>query len=280
MSGFSTDWLALREPADHAARNAGIAAQVGAHFADRDHVGVLDLGCGSGSNLRALAEILPARQSWRLVDWDDALLSAARTTLAAWGDGEASNEGGALALRRGSRHFDVRFERVDLAQNLEAALAGDLDLVTATAFFDLVSTDWIAGFCDALAARRLPLYAVLTYDGVESWTPPHRADAPVLAAFHAHQQGDKGFGPAAGPFAVANLERELEQRGYRVSCAASPWRLGPDDAALIGELAAGAAAAVAETGLVPREDLDDWLAARRSGASVCVGHKDLFAIPG
>ena len=36
---------------------------------------VVDLGCGTGSNLRALAPPCPRRQSWRLVDRDPALLA-------------------------------------------------------------------------------------------------------------------------------------------------------------------------------------------------------------
>ena len=72
MSGFSADWLALREPLDHASRNAAVAAACAAHFAGAETLAVLDLGCGTGSNLRALAPILPERQDWRLVDHDPA----------------------------------------------------------------------------------------------------------------------------------------------------------------------------------------------------------------
>ena len=280
MSGFSPDWLTLREPADHAARNGDLAARVQAHFQSLDHMTVVDLGCGSGSNLRALAPGLPLRQTWRLVDWDPALLAAARETLRDWAlgeNGEAHDEGAALRLRHAGRDIDVRFEQADLAQNIAKVLDDKADLVTATAFFDLVSADWIAVLCEEIARRGLPLYAILTYNGEETWEPPHAADAMVLAAFHAHQQGDKGFGPAAGPFAAAHLQRVLESHGYRVSAAQSPWRLGPDQAELLHELVGGIAAAVAETGLVPPEQLKSWRMARAEGATVSIGHTDVFA---
>ena len=85
MTGFSADWLALREPADRRARNSGLLAALVARLAGRREVAVIDLGCGTGSNLRACAPQLPARQEWRLVDLDPALLAAARERLDGWG---------------------------------------------------------------------------------------------------------------------------------------------------------------------------------------------------
>lgn len=278
MSGFSPEWLALRESADHAARAPDIAAEVFAHFASRDEMTLVDLGCGTGSNLRAMAMHLPRRQTWRLVDWDHDLLDAARGALVAWAD-EAMSEGAQVQLRKGDREITLRCEQADLARNLDAVLDAPADLVTATAFFDLVSAPWIDRFAAATAKRRLPLYAILTYDGQESWAPPHPADAKVLAAFHAHQAQDKGFGPAAGPYAAAHLARALEDLHFRVSKAQSPWQLGPEHDRLIGELAKGAAHAVGETGLVQAEELASWLAARQHAQSCMIGHLDLFALP-
>ncbi len=45
---FSPEWLALREPADHAARSAHLLSQVATRFGDRDAISVVDLGCGAG----------------------------------------------------------------------------------------------------------------------------------------------------------------------------------------------------------------------------------------
>ena len=76
MSGFSPEWLRLREAADRRARNRDIESVVQARFAQRDAVTVVDLGCGTGSNLRATTSLLPNVQSWTLVDNDAALLDA------------------------------------------------------------------------------------------------------------------------------------------------------------------------------------------------------------
>ena len=43
---FSPEWLALREPADHAARSRALLAKVGAAFTGRTTLHIVDLGCG------------------------------------------------------------------------------------------------------------------------------------------------------------------------------------------------------------------------------------------
>jgi hypothetical protein len=241
---------------------------------------VVDLGCGAGSNLRALAPLLPSRQDWLLVDHDPALLDTARERIARWAD-EAEVEGHALRALKEGRRLTIRFRRADLARELESVLSGPADLVTAAALFDLVSEPWIGRFAAAVAAREAAFATFLTYDGRETWTPRHPADGEMLAAFHGHQGGDKGFGPAAGPGATALLERAFRGRGYRVLAGDSAWRLVPvSDAALLAALAEGSAQAVRETGEVPEETISDWLEARRSDAACTVGHMDLIALPG
>ncbi len=280
MTGFSAEWLALREPADHRARNQAVLDDALAHLEGNPAPRLVDLGCGSGSNLRALAPHLPDGQVWRLVDADPLLLQAAREALTLWADRSETTSDGALMLWRGGKRIEVHFEAADLAHDLETVLDRPADLVTAAAFFDLVAPDWLARFCDALLLRRLPLFAVLTYDGAEQWSPPHGADAEVLAAFHAHQTSDKGFGCAAGPGASALLVEPFRKAGWLVTLGSSPWRLAaPDEAPLMSALAEGAAGAVAETGRVAPADLASWLEARRVAQACQIGHMDIFAAP-
>ena len=94
------------------------------------------LGCGTGANLRATCSLLPNHQTWRLVDSDEALLRAARDELAAWAD-SAETVGPHLHLKKGHATIWVEFACLDLATELDAALAGVPALVTASALFDL-----------------------------------------------------------------------------------------------------------------------------------------------
>ena len=281
VEGFSAGWLALREPADHRARNADVRDAATRLFAGRNEVRLIDLGCGAGSNLRALAPHLPAIQHWRLVDHDPALLQAARRELAAWADAWEPAPDGGIVLRKEHATIGVTFTEADLSNGADHVLDSGppTDLLTAAAFFDLLAPRWIARLCASLAARRLPLYAVLTYDGTETWHPPHDADPAMRAAFHAHQATDKGFGVAAGPAAVAALTRGFHEHGWRIVTGPSPWRLGAADSGLIATLAEGSARAVAETGLVASSGVADWLASRRIARECEIGHADVLAVP-
>ncbi|TDR89025.1 class I SAM-dependent methyltransferase [Enterovirga rhinocerotis] len=280
MNPFTAEWLALREPADHAARDRGLMTALGRALARQDRpLRVVDLGSGTGSNLRALAPWLPERQLWSLVDHDERLLDAARERLRDWAD-EASAEGDTLRLVKDGRDIAVSFRCLDLAAGFEAALEPAPDLVTAAALFDLLSPAAIAEFAASVAARRAVFHTALTYDGCEEWRPPHPADASVAAAFHAHQEGEKGFGAAAGPRAAEALAEAFRSGGYRVESAATPWRLGADDASLIRRLVGDKARAVAETGRLGEAEVEAWRSARsRPGVTALIGHVDTLALP-
>ncbi len=276
MSGFDASWLDLREPADHRSRNEELARMLTRHLGGRAAIDVLDLGCGTGSNLRGTAPLLGTEQNWTLVDYDARLLDAAITRLAQWaGDWQRRND--TLILRKAGKTITVRFRRADLVADFESVFATPADLVTASALFDLASGDFIAEVAAEVVRQRAAFYTVLTYNGVQRWTPKHPADAEMAAAFRAHQVTDKGFGPSAGPMAPELLAAAFDAAGYQLSEADSTWRLDEGDEALIQALIPGFVAAVRETEKVPEANILSWLKPARSGA--LVGHTDTLALP-
>jgi len=270
MSGFSADWLSLREPADRRARDAAILQQVTAQFAAQPALVITDLGCGTGSTLRSLAPLLPAPQTWRLVDHDPALL----------GRVQAASQ----TLLAGRPDLHLSPEICDMQQDIERVLALSADLVTLSAFLDLASAEWLDRLAEALARRRLPVYAALSFDGRMQAMPADPYDETVFAAFHQHQQREKGLGAALGPQAHAYLANRLRGLGYSVREAAADWRLLPEERNLQQMLLAGWADAAAETGLLAAGDLNAWASRRQAMISqgesrLLVGHQDLWACP-
>lgn len=274
--GFGLAWLDLREPVDHRSRSEDLGRELKRHLGHRAFISVLDMGCGTGSNLRATAPLLGPEQHWTLVDKDERLLEAAVARLCTWA-AHAERSGGRLLLRKDGKHIAVRFACADLAIDLERVLDPGADLYTASALFDLVSDDFIVAVAAEVVRRRAAFFTVLTYNGVQRWTPKHESDEALASAFRAHQARDKGFGVAAGPIAPALLSAAFDEAGYMVSEGDSGWRLSTGDEALIEALAAGFAAAVRETRLVPDAKLRDWAAVGRTGA--LVGHTDILAVP-
>ena len=265
MSGFDPGWLALREPVDHGAINHGVRQRLLRHLDGHDPVRIVDLGCGTGSNLRGLAPDISKRQQWLLVDHDTALLDHARA-----------------ALTDTDLPVDVACRQADLASGRIGELVqSGTHLVTAAAFFDLVSTNVIQTMAAEIAGARVAFYTTLTYDGIAGWLPEAPLNRTMREAFNRHQQSDKGFGPAAGPEATRALASAFEHHGYRVFLGPSPWVLDRSCAALRRATDAGWAQAVAETGAADRAEITRWLQTRHGDdeAITIVGHQDLLALP-
>ena len=277
MSGFDSSWLDLRESADHRSRNEELSRLLTREFGQRRQITVVDLGCGTGSNLRATAPLLGEVQHWTLVDHDANLLQAAVSRLAAWA-GQCERRDNQLVLHKGGKCISVRLLRADLAHDLDRIFAAAPNLVTASALFDLVSPDFISEVAAEVVRGKAAFYTVLTYNGQQRWTPKHEMDGAMALAFRAHQVRDKGFGEAAGPVAPSLLAAAFDAAGYSASEGDSAWRLEVGDEPLIGELVPGFAGAVRETGLVPDAKIEAWLKVARTGA--LVGHTDTLALPG
>lgn len=262
MSGFSSRWLDLREPVDHAARSENVISALCHCFLNHDRIAITDIGSGTGSTIRALKSYLPD-VAWHLIDHDDSLLQEARKHAA----GQA-----------------VEFTKVDLSENLAPIASPRPDIVTTSAFLDLVSADWLERLVAFLKQEKLPFYAALTYDG-RAFTTPHCADEEqVIAAFNQHQKTDKGFGPALGPQAASLAVRLFEEAGYVVTCDPSDWNASAKHADFQKMLLEGWKNAATE--IIPGEaaKIDKWFDGRvrlinEGRLETCVGHVDFLAIP-
>ena len=262
MSGFSADWLALREPADAVARNPELTTRLIDWRRKYGALSVLDLGSGTGANYRFLAPRLGGEQHWRLVDHDPALLAEI---------GWRCDSPGETAC-------------LDLAGPWQVLEKSPVDLVTASALLDLVSMDWLERLTRYSQAWQAAVFMVLSYDGTIRWQPALAGDDRVRDAVNRHQRTDKGFGPALGPEAAPTLAALLTDQGYDVVLRPGPWRLGPEHAALQTALLTGWAAAVQEITAEPadQDELAVWVDQRQQlisqgNSRLTVGHWDLFA---
>jgi hypothetical protein len=267
---FDAGWLALREPVDHRSRPDSLLPLLNDWWSAREASAVLDLGSGTGSNLRYLAPKLTGTQEWRLLDHDGELLARIEPP-------EAS--------------VSVTPLRGDLAVEglVEVRTA---DLVTASALLDLASERWVSELVEACSVAGCAALFSLSYDGTIEWsdtrgTPGgdlHVDDELVRSAVNAHQRGDKGLGAALGPDAATFTAKSYQDRGYRTWVRSSPWLLGQGDAELALALIGGWKGAAAEQ-LPDRVDQIEAWAHHRSRSiidrtvSLTVGHLDVLALP-
>jgi SAM-dependent methyltransferase len=265
---FAAEWLELREPADHRARSEELVAALEGAAEQHGWSRALDLGAGTGSNVRYLAPRLASVTDWTLLDHDGGLLAAA-----------------AEGLPRSIPRAGIRTVIGDLAGHGLAAI-DEVDVVVAAALLDLVSETWLASLVDRCLARGTGALFALSYDGRLAWEPADPVDALVREALNEHQVREKGMGAALGPRAWLVARDLFGTAGYDTRVRHSPWELtGPGDAALAEALVDGWASAAEETRPDSVGEIRAWAERRRAGVRadgwrLRVGHRDLLALPG
>jgi SAM-dependent methyltransferase len=285
VSGFSAGWLDLREPFDVAARSETAAGALEELPRDADVLRIVDLGAGTGANIRYLAPLLGGRQDWLALDHDAALLEALPERLRRWAegnggcfrrDGETMDvEGDTFAVRVALRQADLTREPLPLA---------GAQLVSASALLDLTSSSWLDALLERCRSERAAVLFALTYDGEIAWRPPEDGDALVRALVNRHQRSDKGFGAALGPTAVDHGAAQLRRLGYEVRLGRSDWVVGRDAVAIQHALVDDWSAAARTVAPDAAGAIDAWrrrrLARLREGtSSLVVGHQDLVGLP-
>lgn len=289
---FTSDWLTLREPLDRSARAVALVHRL-AEMLPRDRgLSIVDLGSGTGSNLRALAPCLPVPQTWRCIDRDPLLLrelpnrtrpwAEAAGLVQRWEDGDETIL--SVNAPEGFR-YRIELELRDLAATVEDLDFRGADVVTCSALVDLVSADWLAVVAKRAVEAGAVVLAALTVTGEVAFTPEDPLDAEVLELVRRHQRGDKGFGPALGTAAPQAMADVFQALGYQVATQASDWDAGPETVRLqraVIEDHARAAAAMAAPDR--QEAVAAWrearlLAAERGRGRLRVGHLDLLAFP-
>ncbi|GGM23755.1 trans-aconitate methyltransferase [Micromonospora sonchi] len=261
-------WLALREPADVAARSTELVDTVRATLTGDGPFVVHDLGAGTGSLGRWLAPLLPGPQHWILHDQDPDLLAQA-----------ASERPGAAA---DGTPVTVRTRRADLTR-LTAADLGGADLVTASALLDMLTAEELEHLVATCAEAGCPALFLISVTGTVRLTPADPLDAEVAAAFNAHQRRTRDGRRLLGPDAPDACVAAFARHGVTVRTRPSPWQLGPAQAALAAQWFTGWLDAAREQCPELTERTREYGRRRRAEAEggrlgVVVEHTDLLAV--
>lgn len=216
----TADWLALREPADAAARSLTLLDELTCRLSSRRERGLVadamvvhDLGSGTGSMRRWLAPRLPWPQHWVQHDRDVELAAAC-----------PGDEPGALTVP-GEHPMPTRCD-CELADLTADHLAG-ADLITCSALLDVLTMEAADRLVTVAAAVRVPLLLTLTVIGRVRLDPADPPDEALRTAFDDHQRRRIQVGRLLGPDAVPYVTARLDRLGASVRIEPSPWRLGP-----------------------------------------------------
>lgn len=267
LSTATAPWLALRAPADAAARSEALAAAFAALLPDGP-VELHDVGAGTGGMTRWLAPRLGGPQQWVLHDGDVGILEHLDLRSV------VDDAGRPVAARTVVGHLG------ELGTQAFRGAAG----VTASALLDVLTREEAERIVAACLDARVPALFALSVTGEVVLGPADAADAALGEAFNDHQRRDAGGRRMLGPDALTVLAALFADAGWHVRRAFTPWRLGAADAALIGEWLDGWVGAAVEQRPGLAAEAGAYLTRRRAqlaaGAlQVVVHHEDVLAWP-
>jgi SAM-dependent methyltransferase len=263
------DWLALREPADAAARAIDLVAQAQQLLPARRPVVVHDLGCGTGSMARWLAPQLPGPQHWVMYDRDPDLLAHA-----AAGVPPLTADGSRVTVETRQRDI-TRLDRRDLS---------GASLVTASALLDMLTAAEVERIARSCVEAGCVTLLTLSVIGDVTLTPSDPLDDVIASAFNEHQRRGEDDGRLLGPDAADIAADMFARLGAEVVIAPSPWRLGAGETALTAEWFKGWVGAACEQrpelAASTQAYVEQRLAETAAGRlRVTVHHQDLLVVP-
>ncbi len=235
----SGDWLALREPADAAARATDLVEEVRRLLPPAGRAVICDLGCGSGSMSRWLAPLLPGEQHWIMYDRDPDLLALAVAGLP--DPGRVNVESRQTVESR----LTAQTRRRDITRLDPGELAG-ADLITASALLDMMTGDELDRFVASCVAAGCPVLVTISVIGRVEFARADPLDGLITDAFNAHQRRTTDGRRLLGPDAAGAACEAFTRLGADVQVRPSPWRLGADQSALAAEWFSGWVAAACQ----------------------------------
>ena len=183
MHKFENSWLYQREKIDNLSKNLTLIDKINSVLKDLENISILDLGTGTGSNFRFLSKkINNKNQSWTLMDISRSSLQEAKKN---------------ITLNNKIKKVSLKYN--DIIKNIKKTNFNQFDLVTGSAFLDIMPDNWFKDF-HRLNQNTKIIYFSINYDGYFKFYPNHTLDNNMLKLFNKDQKSKKdGKVKAVGP---------------------------------------------------------------------------------
>ena len=174
MHKFENSWLFQREKIDNISKSISIINKINIVLKNYDKIRIIDLGTGTGSNFRYLSKKIKFKnQSWTLMDLSKSSLNEAKKT-------SVTN----------NKIQKIILKHDDLIKNIEQHNFDNYEIVTGSAFLDIMPVDWFKKFYTKNRNTKL-VYFSINYDGYFKFFPKHKLDKDVLQLFNNDQKSKK-----------------------------------------------------------------------------------------
>ena len=285
-----TQWLAHRFACDAQARHHEIEHKFLAFFEQHQTaLKVVDVGSGTGANVRYYFDRIPHTQEWTLIGQSTQLLDEGVNSLSAFAQendyGWQHQSNNTFVLTDAEKTATIKLVSGSIEHIEQLADLPQADIVTANAVFDLLSFEQFDALVEKLAQHDVCLLATLNYYET-SFLPFFKEDHRFLRWYHMHMKRPQPMGIAMGPDCSEEMLDLLAQHHMMIEQEGSQWHLKKCDSTMHRYLLHFIEHAIAELSLSPEEkqDFDAWInkkkdLCRQRELEIIVDHSDIFAYP-
>ena len=284
-----TQWLAHRFACDAEARHPEIEHKFLSFFEQHQTpLKLVDVGSGTGANVRYYFDRIPHQQEWILVEQDARLRDDCRQSLAHFAeqrgyDWQPQND--TFQLTDGQKTATVTFVPGHIERIEQLVDLSQTDVVTANAVFDLVPFEQFDALVGKLVQHDVCLLATLNYYET-SFLPFSEHDHRFVGWYHMHMKRPQPMGIAMGADCSEEMLDLLAQHHMMIEQEGSQWHLKKNATTMHHYLLHFIEHAVAELNLSADEqqDVERWLEhkkklCRERELEIIVDHSDIFAYP-
>ena len=147
MHEFNNHWLKLRETVDKKSRNPKIIQIINDQFKNNNRISIIDLGTGAGSNFNYLKPRLNFYQNWFFTDISSNSINYFKQN-----------------LKLSNKIYKTKFQIVDVIKDLNKIKFNKFNIVTGSAFLDILPRSWFYKFHKLNIKTEIILFA-LNYNG-------------------------------------------------------------------------------------------------------------------
>jgi len=220
-------WYDERFEYDCQARNPQVEQACFHHFFGRKSMTIVDLCSGTGSNCLYFFEKFPIQQKWIFIETQENISKYAlkRISNAANEKGYAiEKKGEKLTLTKEERTITIEYITASFLDLVDVVNLDEVDLVMASAAFDLISFPQFVKFGSVLLEKKLPLLTTLNYAEM-NFDSDDPTDIFCIEKYESYMNRPQDFGKAMGKKCPRILVDFFQKQEAKVEVGSSIWRL-------------------------------------------------------
>ncbi|MFK8006133.1 MAG: hypothetical protein AB8H03_07175 [Saprospiraceae bacterium] len=228
----SIHWHDERFKFDCEARNQTVEQACFHHFYGNNEMTIVDLGSGTGSNCLYFFEKFPSQQNWIFIEQEEKISQYALNRLGIEADKkgyEVTHGTNSLELKKGNRNINIKYITDSFLNLVDLVDLDKVDLVMASAVFDLISFSQFVDFGSVLLEKKLPLLTTLNYAEM-NFNSDSPSDVVFIEKYESFMNRPQEFGKAMGKKCPRILVDFFQKQEAKIEYGPSIWKLEGESA--------------------------------------------------